>query len=127
MIRKHLVAAFLALALLVSCETYEPSKQDIGMATGAIVGGVLGHQIGGGSGRTVATIGGAALGGFVATARSQYGSQRPTKTRKRGEVPRRLFTSGAIQITDSRFGDAHQYIPGRMGHCRDFTRPRKSG
>ena len=65
MIRKHLVAALLALPLLTACETYEPSKQDIGMATGAILGGVLGHQIGGGSGRTVATIGGAALGGFV--------------------------------------------------------------
>jgi surface antigen len=63
--RKHLVAALFALPLLGACETYSPLKQDIGMATGAILGGVLGHQIGSGSGRTVATIGGAALGAFL--------------------------------------------------------------
>lgn len=36
-----------------------------GTAIGAVAGGVLGHQIGGGSGRTVATVGGAALGGYA--------------------------------------------------------------
>lgn len=36
-----------------------------GTAIGAVVGGVLGHQIGGGRGRTAATVGGAALGGYA--------------------------------------------------------------
>ena len=61
---KPVVAALVALAVLAACET-SPSKEDVGMATGAIIGGVLGHQIGRGSGQTVATIGGAALGGFL--------------------------------------------------------------
>lgn len=37
----------------------------LGMATGAVLGGVLGNQVGGGSGKTVATIGGAAGGAYL--------------------------------------------------------------
>ncbi len=37
----------------------------VGMVGGAVVGGVLGNQIGGGTGRALATIGGAAAGGYV--------------------------------------------------------------
>jgi uncharacterized protein YcfJ len=36
-----------------------------GTAIGAIAGGVIGHQIGGGSGKKIATIGGAAAGGYA--------------------------------------------------------------
>ena len=64
MSRKYLVTALLALLFLGACES-NPSKEDIGMATGAVLGGVLGHQIGSGSGNTIATIGGAALGAFL--------------------------------------------------------------
>jgi len=64
MFKIRIVAAALALTLLSACES-QPSKQDIGMATGAVLGGVIGHQIGGGSGKTAATIGGAALGAFI--------------------------------------------------------------
>ncbi|MCW3171973.1 outer membrane lipoprotein [Shewanella subflava] len=39
---------------------------------GALVGGVIGHQFGGGSGQDVATVLGALLGGGIA---NQYGSQ----------------------------------------------------
>jgi outer membrane lipoprotein SlyB len=37
----------------------------VGAIGGAIAGGVLGHQVGSGSGNTAATIGGAVLGGVV--------------------------------------------------------------
>ncbi|HEX7972481.1 MAG TPA: glycine zipper 2TM domain-containing protein [Thiobacillus sp.] len=36
-----------------------------GTAIGAVAGGLLGHQIGGGSGRTLATVAGAAAGGYA--------------------------------------------------------------
>lgn len=36
-----------------------------GTVVGALAGGVIGHQIGGGTGKTIATIGGAALGGYA--------------------------------------------------------------
>lgn len=45
-----------------------------GTAIGAVVGGVLGNQIGAGSGRTVATVGGAVAGGYAGN-RIQKGMQ----------------------------------------------------
>jgi outer membrane lipoprotein SlyB len=44
------------------------SKDDhrlIGTGVGAVAGGLLGHQVGGGKGKTLATIGGAVAGGYV--------------------------------------------------------------
>jgi outer membrane lipoprotein SlyB len=37
----------------------------VGIVGGAVVGGLLGHQIGKGNGKTVATVAGAAAGGFA--------------------------------------------------------------
>jgi outer membrane lipoprotein SlyB len=37
----------------------------VGMVGGAVVGGLLGHQIGGGTGKTLATVGGAAAGAYA--------------------------------------------------------------
>lgn len=37
----------------------------VGIVGGAVVGGLLGHQVGGGSGKTLATVGGAVAGGFA--------------------------------------------------------------
>lgn len=37
----------------------------VGMVAGAVLGGILGNQVGGGSGRTIATVAGAAGGGYV--------------------------------------------------------------
>ena len=51
---------------------YQPPVQQsaapttgIGIATGAVIGGLLGNQIGGGNGRALATIAGAVGGGYV--------------------------------------------------------------
>ena len=46
MMRKGLAVVVIAVAFLNGCESYSPSKQDIGMATGAVLGGLLGHQWG---------------------------------------------------------------------------------
>jgi outer membrane lipoprotein SlyB len=37
----------------------------VGMIGGAVVGGLLGHQVGGGKGKTLATVGGAAAGAYA--------------------------------------------------------------
>ena len=44
-----------------------PSSQGLGLGTlaGAAIGGVLGHQVGGGTGKTVSTVAGAAGGAYV--------------------------------------------------------------
>ncbi len=39
-------------------------RQLLGTLAGAVVGGVIGHQVGGGSGRDIATVAGAAAGGY---------------------------------------------------------------
>lgn len=68
-----------------------------GTAVGALVGGLLGHQIGAGSGRAVATIGGAAVGGYAGN-RVQRNMQdsdvhvtRETRCRTKYELEQRLM------------------------------------
>jgi uncharacterized protein YcfJ len=39
--------------------------QIAGTAVGAVAGGLLGHQVGGGKGKTLATVGGAVAGGYT--------------------------------------------------------------
>jgi len=58
------VAILVMLPWLAACNS-NPSRQDIGMVSGAIVGGVVGSAITGGS--TVGTVGGAAAGSYIGT------------------------------------------------------------
>lgn len=58
----------LVAALLVSgCNTFQGAgtKQVVGTGTGAVLGGLLGSQVGGGSGRLWATGAGVLLGGLL--------------------------------------------------------------
>ncbi|MBS0431981.1 MAG: glycine zipper 2TM domain-containing protein [Proteobacteria bacterium] len=50
---------------VVHQEPYKDKNQIGGSAVGAVVGGLLGHQIGGGKGKTLATVGGAVAGGVA--------------------------------------------------------------
>ena len=59
---RPIVAVVLVAASLSACSS-NPSKQDVGTVSGAIIGGVLGSALTGGSG--VGTIGGAAAGGYI--------------------------------------------------------------
>ena len=62
-----------AVELCNSCGTVQqvtPVKRKgqggaAGVVGGAVVGGLLGNQVGGGSGKTLATVGGAVAGGYV--------------------------------------------------------------
>ena len=49
----------------VKAETRKGEGGALGMVGGAVLGGVLGHQIGGGKGKTLATVGGAAAGAYA--------------------------------------------------------------
>jgi len=122
--RKQFVASLLTVPLLFACESYTPTQEDFGMATGAILGGVIGHQFGGGHGKTVATIGGAALGAFVGS--------RVGRTMDRND---QLKTAQALE--SSRDGQATKWRNAASGQqysvtptrtygassdqCRDFT------
>lgn len=65
--------ASIAVAVCNTCATVQTVKQEkrkgkggvAGVAGGAVVGGLLGNQVGKGTGNTVATVGGAVAGGFI--------------------------------------------------------------
>jgi uncharacterized protein YcfJ len=46
-------------------DTAKDNHQIAGTAIGAVAGGLLGHQVGGGKGKTLATVGGAVAGGYA--------------------------------------------------------------
>ncbi len=77
MLHSKFVAVVLATSMLVACtepggepgrgvmQGGSPNKSDIGTAAGAIGGGIIGYQFGGGAGKALATVGGALLGGML--------------------------------------------------------------
>lgn len=56
--------AVAALTALAGCQAAGP-REGVGALGGAVAGGVLGSQIGSGSGQVLATVGGAVLGGLL--------------------------------------------------------------
>jgi outer membrane lipoprotein SlyB len=49
----------------VRSEEREGQASGIGVIGGAVLGGLLGHQVGGGTGKKIATVGGAVAGGYA--------------------------------------------------------------
>lgn len=117
------ISATIALALLAACES-QPSKQDIGMATGAVLGGVIGHQIGGGRGQAVATIGGAALGAFVGSrvGRNMDRNDQARTTHALDKSADGESTAWRNDETGTRYAvTPTRTYRGDSGLCRDFT------
>jgi uncharacterized protein YcfJ len=52
--------------------TVQDEHRVAGTAIGAVLGGVIGHQVGGGNGRTLATVAGAAAGGYAGNKVQQH-------------------------------------------------------
>ena len=46
-------------------QNYVSDMHPVGTGVGAVVGGLLGHQVGGGNGKTLATVAGALIGGYA--------------------------------------------------------------
>lgn len=49
----------------VRTETRKGSGSGVGAVGGAVIGGLLGNQVGGGTGKKIATVGGAVAGGYA--------------------------------------------------------------
>lgn len=49
----------------IHSETRKGKGSGLGVVGGAVLGGLLGHQLGGGTGKKLATVGGAAAGGYA--------------------------------------------------------------
>lgn len=122
MFSKYLITASVAALFFAGCES-NPSKQDLGMLSGALVGGVLGHQIGSGSGKTLATVGGAALGAFAGSriGRSMDRDDQRKAAQAMETSPDRQTSSWRNPNT----GQSYSVTPDRTyegadGPCRDF-------
>ncbi|MEP1929750.1 MAG: glycine zipper 2TM domain-containing protein [Paracoccaceae bacterium] len=67
-----ILAAFGAAVMLQGCASTPEQERQAGCigatATGAIVGGVIGNQFGGGTGKDILTAGGAVAGGLAGNA-----------------------------------------------------------
>jgi len=78
--KTHLKLALVSsLAIITGCNSTTVSNQNVGTAVGAVAGGVIGNQFGGGSGRTVATVVGALAGGVIGNG---IGTQLDNNTRQ---------------------------------------------
>lgn len=77
------------------------SHQLLGSVTGALIGGLLAHQLGDGSGRDLATVAGAAAGGYAGNrieARMQQGDTYTTTVRRCTTVYDRTVRPQGYQV-----------------------------
>ncbi|MCL7744986.1 glycine zipper 2TM domain-containing protein [Guyparkeria hydrothermalis] len=96
----------------------EGTKTPVGAGAGAVTGGILGSQVGGGTGRSLATVGGVVLGGLAGAA-AEEGITRQTGY----EITVRLDngrTVSIVQAADVSFqpGERVRVIEARDGTTR---------
>ena len=96
----------------------EGTKTPIGAGAGAVSGGILGSQVGGGTGRSLATVGGVVLGGLAGAAAEEGITRQPGY-----EITVRLDngrTVSIVQAADVSFqpGDRVRVIEARDGTTR---------
>lgn len=98
---------------------HKPAKdthQIAGTAIGAVLGGVLGHQVGGGKGKTLATVAGAVGGGYAGKKIEEHVQNNNTYTtneRKCQTVNHRTTQVVGYKVTYSYNGTRHTT---RMNH-----------
>lgn len=125
--KQSIILLTMSLAL-TSCVSESGGKQNVGMATGAVVGGLLGSTVGGGSGKFAATglgmILGAAIGGSIGKQmdqedrrRMQYSTQQALESSPVGH---------SVQWKNPDNGHHGYIVPvktyqERGEYCREFT------
>jgi outer membrane lipoprotein SlyB len=84
---------------VVSLHSYEQAAAHgtgVGAVGGAVVGGLLGNQVGGGNGRTLATVAGAVGGGFAGNA-----IEKRVRTHTMTRVQVRMQTGAVRNFTET--------------------------
>ena len=115
----RVIAATAVLSLAAGCQQYEPSKQDIGMATR-----VLGTEVGHGSGRPAPTIPAAELGAFLGSAVGKSMDRTDQLATAHALETSQTGRSTSWRNPDS--GHAYTVTPTRTyetasGPCREFN------
>lgn len=128
MLRKSLLAVFAMVLLLPACQAqHMGNKEAFGSLGGAAIGGLLGSNVGKGSGRLAATAAGVVLGGWLG---NEMGTSldRADRSAMRGATSRAYSAPVGQQITwnNPQTGNAGTITPVRDGYdrrgtyCREF-------
>jgi surface antigen len=121
-----LVLAMGMTTLMVGCaDNGSMSKQNVGVASGAVLGGLLGSQFGYGQGAVAAAVGGALLGGLIGGAIGQNMDNTDQMRMQNAMNANRSNQTAAWRNPDT--GNAYQVTPqqayrGSSGQpCREYT------
>lgn len=125
---RHSALVLVAPCLLAACGPDGPTKADTGLAVGAIAGGILGNQVGKGSGKVLATVAGAFIGGIVGSEIGRALDRQDQMLAQQAELAA-LERGRSGERTTWRNPDNGRYgevVPGtpyrRAGaDCRDYT------
>jgi surface antigen len=63
--RRACIAAIAVVPMIAGCGPDGPNNADTGLVVGAVTGGIIGNQVGKGSGNVLATMAGVVVGGIV--------------------------------------------------------------
>jgi surface antigen len=125
---RGLAVVALVPVLLAGCGPEGPTKQDAGLAVGAIAGGILGNQVGRGSGRVLATAVGAVVGGIVGSEIGRSMDQQDRMLAQQAEMNALERGPSGKPVAwrnpdNGRYGEVVPGTPYRRGpeDCRDYT------
>jgi surface antigen len=107
---KYFVVLGISLLLLFGCAPNSQQGQGVGSIAGAIVGGVVGHQFGSGSGKTIATAVGAVAGGLIG---SELGRVYDRLNREEQSIHTETVSN---TIQTSQIGEGNQWYNPQTGH-----------
>lgn len=125
---KTAAVLLLGAASVAGCGPEGPSKADTGLVVGAVAGGIIGNQVGRGSGKVVATAVGAVVGGIVGSEIGRSLDQRDRMLAQEAEFAA-LERGRTGERTpwrnpdNGRYGDVVPGAPFTRGsaNCRDYT------
>jgi surface antigen len=122
-------SALLTIVLgLAACGPDGPNKADTGLAVGAVAGGILGNQIGKGTGKIAATAIGAVIGGIVGSEIGRSLDQQDRMLAQQAEFD--ALERGQSGVSrqwrnpdNGRYGEVIPSRPYKRGtvDCRDYT------
>jgi surface antigen len=125
---RGLAVVALVPMLVAGCGPEGPTKQDTGLAVGAIAGGILGNQVGRGSGRVLATAVGAVVGGIVGSEIGRSMDQQDRMLAQQAEMNALERGPSGKPVAwrnpdNGRYGEVVPGTPYRRGpeDCRDYT------
>jgi len=125
--RRACIAAIAVVPMIAGCGPDGPNNADTGLVVGAVTGGIIGNQVGKGSGNVLATMAGVVVGGIVGSEIGRSMDEQDRRLAEQAELaaleegesdrPRRWRNPD-----NGRYGDV---VPGRPYKranvdCRDY-------